>query len=351
MTSADAITPFRALAWAALVAWALSTAPAWAHDDEAGMSNENAASAETSKNTALSVSGAISRSISVSVGGGAARAARRAFAPGTRHARTGLSAGEEASAFSAWGTFDYMSSIISPEGSKRETDAFNGVLGADYAVTDDIIVGLALGVTKSETTAKQLGGDYTIADTAALTASPYAAYVVNENFYIDAAAGYSGGETDNDAYDAADVFQYRFTDRDSRTWFASGNLNYMRYWQGVDFLATFGFAWSHARLDPAEDTEGVNRNRQVSVSRIFQTGLQAGYPLEDALPLPVTPYGRAVWIYDMDGGDTGPHGARLAAGFDVFATDAITASVEGSALVGKNDQEEYGAMANINVAF
>ena len=225
------------------------------------------------------------------------------------------------------------------------------ILGVDGAIMNDIIVGLALGASLSDTTARQGTGNYANLDTRSITVSPYAAYVVTDYFYIDGMLGFTSGETDSDSYNAANVVQDRYDNRGSWTWFASGNLNYMRYWEGFDFLATTGFTWSRTRLDPVEDSTGANRNKEASVSRMLQTSLQAGYPLEDALPLPVTPYGRATWIYDINSSDTGEHGARLALGFDVVVTDMITASAEGTALVGKYDQEEYGMMANLNVAF
>lgn len=75
---------------------------------------------------------------------------------------------------------------------EAETSISSGIVGADKFITDNILLGVAIGRSSSETenlTRFAVGVQTTEIDATSTSGTLYGAYIVNENIYLDASAG------------------------------------------------------------------------------------------------------------------------------------------------------------------
>jgi hypothetical protein len=359
--------------------------PAFATSLPDSGSSESAPNAQNgSSGTARAVTGTVTRALSqgigASVGGTVARGittqrgGRTALdsdvAEGTvpdgfvawddgEVALTGVSTGNGGPAYSLWATGNFQKFRVTPHGRDRERRTYAGALliGGNVTLKDQFVIGTALGFSGGTTLGWESNGNHFDQHNTDFTVAPYAAYIVNDKIYVDASFGFTFSETSNSEANVHNVIAGRYHERDSETKFIAVNVNYMDRFAGFDILATAGYTWSKSLFEEVfddyafagPDFNGIHPKFGI-VNGQYRLGVQVGYPTQwDSTP--VMPFGRVTYEHDKDVAGIGDDAARLAVGVDLGIAKAATLRFEGSALVGKDEQEEYGLAANLNLAF
>jgi outer membrane autotransporter protein len=142
-------------------------------------------------------------------------------------AMSGLAAGESYSDWSVWSSFSHnkfdadipINSNVQPI-ARYDADQSTVFIGADKLI-NKWLVGVTVGYETTDIDTLYNGGNN---ETDGITVAPYAAYLINDIFSVDIAAGYSSLETDTDRIDNTNgrTINGNF---DSDRWFVSTNLN------------------------------------------------------------------------------------------------------------------------------
>ena len=143
-------------------------------------------------------------------------------------AMSGLAAGDEYSDWSVWSSFSHnkfdadipINSATQPVAS-YDADQNTVFIGADKFIMNKWILGLTVGYENTDIDTLYNGGNN---ETDGYTIAPYAAYLINDIFSVDFAAGYTSLNTDTDRIDNAtgNTITGNF---DSDRWFVTTNLN------------------------------------------------------------------------------------------------------------------------------
>lgn len=218
---------------------------------------------------------------------------------------TGRSAGDAFSNWSIWASynnadfdsdlplvnaFDGNGNPILSAHYSSESDGFT--LGTDSLVYSNVLAGLAVTYQKSDTFTSYNAGNN---ESTSFTISPYAAYLINDTFSIDIAAGYSSLDNKTDRIDNSNgaVIYGKF---DSNRLFVASNLSAISSYQNWFFSGRVGFMHMKEKQDAyTESTAPSSRsiqNREITLSQII-TSVDAAYSFNS-----FEPYAIASYIYD-----------------------------------------------------
>lgn len=279
----------------------------------------------------------------------------------------GLAAGDHFSGWGVWATTSY----VDYDGDNNLTRTANAVskvvydadtksvlFGADRFVTDRMVMGISAGYEYTEVFTLFNGGN---THTDGFTIAPYAAYLINDNFSVDAAVGYSSLETDADRLELG-TGSTLLSDYDSDRWFVSTNLNAATAYNDFYLSGRVGWLYSAEEQDGYTETGSTggagNRtvgDRDVWISQIIVGG-EAAYNNGRT-----EPYIGAAYVHDLSRGlGTGAGGlpggvaaiyddddeVQLSAGLRIYG-DRFTAVLDFSHTVSRNNFDSTSGMLTI----
>lgn len=266
----------------------------------------------------------------------------------------GLAAGEEGSAItdklSVWASANYSEaeSDFAPTAYKSET--VGGSVGLDYVVSDFVTVGAFLSYNDTDTTtAFNAGGS----DTKAITFGPYASFVVDDMFSIDASVGYTSSDIDNSRTVGAVVAT---GNQDGDTKFLSIGLNGMKWYDNVGVSGRVGWSYSDTDNDTYTDSLGTVFAATNSQLGQISVGGKVSYYAGSYMP-----YIGATYKYDAISDNvttvTPPSPANdkdevsLEAGVSLFGDGPLSGGLSANYSVLREDFEGWGLGANIAYRF
>ncbi len=253
--------------------------------------NPNACSAETPDNCLNGVGPAVTNPDSIRV------SASRLSSKTSRHAgedddyfsltgqadAIGRSAGGNLGGWGFWLSYSRSSfeadlpinSAVQPVASYDATQN-NALFGADRLFADRWILGLAIGLEDSQIDTAYNGGDN---ESDGFTIAPYAAFLINNTFSIDATAGYTDLDYDTRRIDNVSGGTIS-ADFDAERWFAAANLNAnVRHNQWL-FGGKVGILYTEETQDGYTET-GPNTARTINERKLdltqFIAGVNAAY--------------------------------------------------------------------------
>jgi autotransporter-like protein len=266
----------------------------------------------------------------------------------------GVAAGEESSAItdrlSVWASANYSEaeSDFAPTAYKSETTG--GSVGLDYAVSDYVTIGAFLSYNDTDTTTAFNGGG---SDTKAITFGPYASFVVDDIFNIDASLGYTSSDIDNRRTVGAVVAT---GNQDGDTKFFSIGLNAMKWYDNIGVSGRVGWSYSDTDNDAYTDSLGtafVATNSQLGQLSLggkvsyyggsFMPYIGATYKY-DAISDNVTTVAPPSPANDKDE-------VSLEAGVSLFGDGPLSGGISGNYSVLREDYEGWGLGANIAYRF
>lgn len=285
--------------------------------------------------------------------------------PASERPATGLAAGEAGGALEGFGVWSNLSlSAAHADAGGTEADTNLGVLtvGIDRAVDDRLILGLALSLSASRADARfisPIGPATLTTDANAISVSPYAAYILNENVYFDGLVGVSGSENRVEQINDATQLPISTGEQHVMTPFTSVAVNYIDIFaDNYGMLASAAFNWAMNVNDDFVDDQNVLQSFGNDVNSQVVLGVEVGRPFGDGTHIP---YVFGYYEYDLSpvslGGANGEpretprSGLRLGAGLDSLVNESLVVSVEGGALLLKEDYLELGATLNVRWDF
>ena len=194
---------------------------------------------------------------------------------------SGLAAGDVPVTYAVWG--DAAGSYLSNDsaGNAYQGRAVTALAGIEATIGQSWVVGVSAGYSHSAFSVLELNGTRTAE---AALAGPYAAYVIDEHFTVDASLTYwklRNQTTANGGTSSGDFGSYRYV--------GAVNANAFADWGPVS-LTGFGgytYAWEHA----AGYVDSANTAFPSAIIRYgaLRLGGEASYPIGDAEPyLPLT---------------------------------------------------------------
>jgi len=247
----------------------------------------------------------------------------------------------------------------------------SGTLGMDVSIWGRLILGLSLSANDSAANVSSSlpfnASTLSDVDQRTNTVAPYVGVVISDNFYLDAALGYSDEHVVNDIrtqFSNAQVSRFK---QDGNTRFGFVDLTYLRDWEEWTFSATTGLFRSVTRLgDTNDEVNNLIFASRQSDATVWSIGAQATYNFKDNLfPYAALSYERSlterpIGLADGQAGISGTglqtddrSNFRMTLGVDwnPETLRSLVVSIEGDAVAGRRDYGEFGAMLNLRHTF
>ncbi len=232
-----------------------------------------------------------------------------------KSARSGLSAGDGFSGLGVWGSLgvaDFSADIPIPSAvqplASYEADSKSLFIGVDKLFMNSLLLGVSLGFENTDIDTAYNGGNN---ETDGYTIAPYAAYLINNHFSVDVAAGYTTLSTDTDRIDnvAGGTIVGEF---DADRWFTSANLNANMEYGKFLFGGRIGLLYSDEDQDGYSET-GLNTTRTLGKRHIDLTQGSIGFDVAYRTSQ-FEPYATFTYINDI-GRDNGNDAGGLPGSF------------------------------------
>ena len=166
---------------------------------------------------------------------------------------TGLAAGTGFQNLSAWTSYSRISTDNEhqPTLSSGGTNLF--LFGVDSLIRDDLVLGMAFGVEDTSIETFFNAGEQEVSG---VTFAPYAAFLINDHFSVDASIGYSNNEIQQFRLDSVNLTSLINGDTNSDRFFYSFNLNYYRAMSRWLFNSRLGVIYAEEDIDAVVETGG-----------------------------------------------------------------------------------------------
>lgn len=267
----------------------------------------------------------------------------------------GASAGSSAQRFGVWVNGGYTILDNDESGGEYDGDIATVAGGVDFQVTDQALVGVAVGYEFMEIDTTFNLGTY---EGEGVTVAPYLGYKFNDHVGLDVFAGYSWL-----SYDISRTIGGTVTgETDAERVFAGGNLTgYLRRGiHGVENLRVspmLGLLWVSEDQDAYVDSTGAAVSSNTSEIGRSRFGGEVGYTIGS-----VEPYVRALGEWDWKTGDSvdlgngrfsnvDDFGAELGVGMNMDFGNGLSGTVEGKTSQFRADFESYSVSGEIRYAF
>lgn len=280
---------------------------------------------------------------------------------------SGLAAGDISSGLGPWASFSHsgyeadipINSTLQPIAS-YDADQNNILFGLDRLFGGHWVMGVALGYEDTDIETAYNGGNH---DIQGFTLSPYAAFLLNEVFSLDATVGYSSLDYDTERIDNQSGANIE-GDFESSRWFASANLNATLLRGPWVLNGRAGLLYSVENQDSYTET-GPNTARSIGQRDIDLTQAQLFAEIAYS-SLTFEPYLSVGYLRDLNqndgtaaGGLPGSIGAtqpddddefQLGAGVR-FYEDLVSGSLEWSNVQGRDEFDSQTLMLSIRADF
>lgn len=228
------------------------------------------------------------------------------------------------------------------------------VAGVDYLVRDNVLVGASLGYEHGDISLKYNGGNFEANN---LAFAPYAAYIINDVWSVDASGGHAWVN-----YDLSRANGTISGDTSGSRWFASTNLNANWRVDAWQLGTSLGYIYTKESTDDYVESDGTNANgpkfRLGQANGKFRVGYLV--PTEWGT---VNPFGAVRLEYDanktaasaIDAAGTKAYddrfGTTFSLGANVLVGDNDTLSIEGSSTQFRDDLKNYSLIGTYRHKF
>lgn len=186
---------------------------------------------------------------------------------------TGLAAAGNAKAYNAWGNLGQADTSYSGDSSAGNGDKFsssvtNTVLGLDYGLSPNMIVGLSVAFDRGS---GSQGAGATSMATSGTTYAPYFGWQLSKTLALDASLGWGDGKFTSAGTNKAD------TDRS----FYAANLSYSDWKDNLQLIGKAGYLI--AKEDYGTQSGTTNTSSSNTLSQ-FRVGGEVGYWMNGTMP-------------------------------------------------------------------
>ncbi len=228
------------------------------------------------------------------------------------------------------------------------------VTGLDRLVTDDLLVGVALGYEHADIRLKYNNGRFEANN---IAVSPYIGYIINNTFSLDATAGYALLN-----YDLERNSGNVRGSTDGSRWFGAANLNANTASGPWRFGSSLGYLYLRETTDAY--TESDTTRVASGTNHLGQARL--AFKLSHVVPTSwgsFTPYGQVRFEYDVDRSAPGVvdnagtrayddrFGTAFTVGASIFSGNRHTFGIEASTTQFRSDISDYSLVGNYRLRF
>ena len=244
----------------------------------------------------------------------------------------GLAAGNGGEVpFGLWGNVTYTDTENDLAATAFDSTRWSGTFGADWNFADRVVVGVAGGYETSDTDTTFNGGEE---DVDGWSLVPYIAAVIYGNWSVDAALGYSDLDVDQQVGAVSGS-----TEAERR--FAAAHLNYGQTYGNWNLAARIGVLWAKEDRDAFTDSAGaVTPESSFRVGR-FRVGGEISHYLGAWEPFLGALFSHSFQETDVVGIDTDSSDVLVNGGVRYFGAGGLSGSLGVTALLGRDDTEEY----------
>ncbi len=273
---------------------------------------------------------------------------------GSLNNQFGIAAGEQSSALtdnlSVWAGAHYFEGESDFAPTAFESETVGGTVGLDYTVSDYVTVGAFISYNDTDTTSAFNGGS---ADTQAITIGPYANFVVDDIFSVDASIAYTSNDIDNTRTVGAVVAT---GSQDGDSMYVSVGLNAMKWYDNVGLSGRLGWAYSDTDNDAYTDSLGTTFGATDSQLGQISLGGKVSYYGGSYMP-----YVGATYKYDAISDNvntvTPPSPANdndevlLEAGINLFGDGPLSGGISADYSVLRDDYDGWGIGGRVSYRF
>lgn len=265
-----------------------------------------------------------------------------------------MAAGGKSSSWNAWGNIssnDTRQSYLAANTftTKNDNDILTTVLGADYAMSPVMAIGVSAAFDRGDGTGfnNAVGNTPNSITSKGYTIAPYFGMQINKQLALDASVGLGKGEigmTGNVTTEA---------DR----WFAAANLSYSQWMDKIQLTGKLGYL--HGEEDYGNSkASGVSQAGTSAKNKLDQlrAGFQAGYWMDGIMPYAGLAYSsdmhRSTTQFGASNDPIGKGAWVWSLGANFFSLkNGVTGGIVYNQEENRTNQKNNNLMANINIRF
>lgn len=304
--------------------------------DQAGTVATSSTSLSTSvKATTSLIAGRIGNLRSGSSGGSGATETALLF-----DQSTGAAAGNGASDLAVWANVGWTGLEDDNSATETDGDMWTGLLGADMALNDRLIVGAALLGEGSSLETTYNGGKVT---SHSFGINPYASYMINDVFSVTAMSGVGWSWGDTERLSGGQQVTGEFS---ATRYFLSGSADANIPSGNFNLNAAMGLTWSQQFTGSYTESNGTNVDDQTTSSGVYHIQAIPSYAfaVDANQGFFLEPYalGRYDYEFAKDKISVGTgqaahanarHGFTIGGGVNIYANDNLSFNLEGTHLM------------------
>lgn len=276
-------------------------------------------------------------------------------------ASTGMAAGDMQGKMGMWVSGSWTDLEDENTDTAFEGDAYTALVGADYQIASNTIVGISVGYENVDidTEYNGFGGNNGNLDGDGYTIAPYVGFKLGQNASAMLTAGYSSLEYDTLRYDP--VTGNAITgNTDGERYFVNAALAGSHMMNRWHLRGKTGVFYASEDKDAFTETESTGATIAVADEETELGQLTAEARLGYAFDK-IEPYGLAGVEYDFTDDEAtvavgqsvsdDDFGARFGGGLDLHLTPAITGGIEAYTVEFRDDYNEYNVTGGLRVKF
>jgi hypothetical protein len=250
----------------------------------------------------------------------------------------GMAAGASGMPWAVWGNAGFTSTENDGATTAFDANRLHFAVGADVAVSDKVILGIAGGVESDDNDTAFNSGNI---ETEGYTVSAYVGALLTDNLSADAAIGYS--DLDIDQFRTAGTTRIT-SSLDGQRMFAAGNVNYDREWNDWQLTGTAGLLWAKDEQDAFVESDGTAVASSTFRLARLRLGAEVARTFGNFEPYVLATYSNSFSQTDARPGQgtTDRSDVLLGGGARFYGDDTWSGALEATTLLGRDNVDETG---------
>ena len=259
---------------------------------------------------------------------------------------SGLAAGDQLSKFGLWANAGYADWEVDDRRTESDGDLTTLIIGADYRLAEPIVLGVSLAYEYSEIDADYNNGWL---DQDGITIAPYLGVIFNNYLTFAATVGYTWLDIDQEREKGSghDIK----SSLDASRFFGSVRLNGFYSINRFNLTGALGCLYSQERQDSFTEEDG-NRvgSNNVDLGQA-SLGVEISYSFDAIEPYLATTLLYDFQYEDVENADYDDTSLEINPGVRFYLDNGFCADIQGGAILGRSDYDEFSIIANLRYQF
>ena len=259
---------------------------------------------------------------------------------------SGLAAGDQPAKFGLWVNTGYADWDIDDHKTKSDGNLTTFIIGADYRVAEPVVFGISLAYENSATDTDYNKGWL---DQDGITIAPYLGIIFNNYLAFSATVGYAWLDIDQKR-EKGSGHKVR-SSLDSNRIFGSMRLNGFYNINRLTLTGTLGCLYAQERQESFTEKDGNHiSSNNVDLGQA-SLGVEVSYNFDA-----IEPYLATTLLYDFQYEDVknanyDDTSVEINPGVRFYMDNGFCADIQGGAVLGRNNYDEFSIIANLRYEF